>query len=72
MSCDLIKILVIDHKRLWYISINLFLNTDDVILNLYTSLYQKAICTLFAWSTVHTTLILLPCLVVAFGLIMKI
>ena len=52
MSCDLIKILVINHKRLWYISINFFLNTDDVILNLYTSLCQKAKCTLSAWSTV--------------------
>jgi len=30
----------------------LFLNTDDVILKLYTSLYQKAKCTLFVWSTV--------------------
>ena len=53
MSCDLIKILVINQKRLWYIYINLFLNTDDIILNLYTSLYQKAICTPFAWSTVR-------------------
>ena len=44
MSCDLIKILVINHKRLWYIST--FLNTDDVILKLYTSLCQKAKCTL--------------------------
>ena len=51
MSCDLIKILVINHKRLWYIPIN-FLNTDDVILKLYTSLCQKAKCTLFVWSTV--------------------
>jgi len=30
----------------------LILYTDDVILKLYTSLYQKAKCTLFAWSTV--------------------
>jgi len=30
----------------------LFLNTDDVILKLDTSLCQKATCTLFAWSTV--------------------
>jgi len=30
----------------------LFFNTDDVILKLYTSLYKKAKCTLFAWSTV--------------------
>ena len=30
----------------------LFLNTDDVILKLYTRLCQKAKCTLFAWSTV--------------------
>ena len=30
----------------------LFLNTDDVILKLYTSLCQKAKCTLFVWSTV--------------------
>jgi len=52
MSCDLMKILVINHKRLWYISINFFLNTDDVILKLYTSLCQKAKCTLFVWSTV--------------------
>jgi len=29
-----------------------FLNTDDVILKLYTSLSQKAKCTLFVWSTV--------------------
>ena len=35
MSCDLIKILVISRKRLWCISINFFLNTDDAILNLY-------------------------------------
>jgi len=33
----------------------LFLNTDDVILKLYTSLCQKAKCTLFVWSTVGTT-----------------
>ena len=30
----------------------LFLNTDNVILKLYTSLCQKAKCTLFVWSTV--------------------
>ena len=30
----------------------LFLNTGDVILKLYTSLRQKAKCTLFVWSTV--------------------
>ena len=30
----------------------LFLNIDDVILKLYTSLCQTAKCTLFAWSTV--------------------
>jgi len=30
----------------------LYLNTDDVILKLYTSLCQKAKCTLFAGSTV--------------------
>jgi len=30
----------------------LFLSTDDVILRLYTSLCQKAKCTLFVWSTV--------------------
>jgi len=53
MSCDLIKILVKYHKkRLWYVSINFFLNTDDVILKLYISLCQKAKCTLFVWSTV--------------------
>ena len=33
----------------------LFLNTDDVILKLYTSLCQKAKCTLFVWSTVAQT-----------------
>ena len=33
-----------------------FLNTDDVILKLYTILCQKAKCTLFVWSTVaHMT-----------------
>ena len=32
----------------------LFLNTDDVILKSYTSLCQKAKCTLFVWSTVHS------------------
>ena len=31
----------------------LFLNTDDVILKLCTSLCQKAKCTLFVWSTVQ-------------------
>jgi len=31
---------------------HLFLNTDDEILKLYTSLCQKAKCTLFVWSTV--------------------
>ena len=36
--CDLIKILVINHKRLWYISINL----DDVILKLYTKFVPKS------------------------------
>jgi len=30
----------------------LFLNIDNVILKLYTSLCQKPKCTLFAWSTV--------------------
>jgi len=30
----------------------LLLNTDDVMLKLYTSLCQKAKCTLFVWSTV--------------------
>jgi len=30
----------------------LFLNSNDVILKLYTSLCQKAKCTLFVWSTV--------------------
>jgi len=37
----------------------LFLNTDDVILKLYTSLCQKAKCTLFVWSTVHNTLLVM-------------
>jgi len=50
MSCDLIKILVINQKRLWYISIKFFLNTDDVILKLCTSLCQKANV---LWSTVR-------------------
>ena len=31
----------------------LFLNTDDVVLKLYTSLCQKAKRTLFVWSTVR-------------------
>ena len=31
----------------------LFLNTGDVILKLYTSLCQKAKYTLFVWSTVY-------------------
>jgi len=30
----------------------LFLITDNVMLKLYTSLCQKAKCTLFVWSTV--------------------
>jgi len=30
----------------------LFFSTDDVVLKLYTSLCQKAKCTLFVWSTV--------------------
>jgi len=30
-----------------------FLNKDDVILKLCTSLCQEAKCTLFVWSTVH-------------------
>ena len=30
----------------------LFLNTDNVMLKFYTSLCQKAKCTLFVWSTV--------------------
>jgi len=34
----------------------LFLNTDDVVLKLYTSLCQKPKCTLFVWSTVHVLL----------------
>jgi len=33
----------------------LFLNIDDVTLKLYTSLCQKAKCTLFVWSTVGET-----------------
>jgi len=33
---------------------HLFLNTDDEILKLYTSLCQKAKCTLFVWSTVQS------------------
>jgi len=40
----------------------LFLNTDDVILKLYTSLCQKAKCTLFVWSTVHVC-VLYECLI---------
>ena len=37
----------------------LFLNTDDVILKLYTSLCKKAKCTLFVWSTVAEFIIVL-------------